>query len=120
MLTVNPGLETAKAIFKFQVASARRRIEQIDFDTVDINEFVSQIRQDSLTAQVLTLYSYLDDKIQTILSLQMRYLENKNTRSRIFGPRGPLSNFSSPVLVAYHLGWLSNRQRLRLRSRHWR
>jgi hypothetical protein len=49
MLTVNPGLETAKAIFKFQVASARRRIEQIDFDTVDINEFVSQIRQDSLT-----------------------------------------------------------------------
>jgi hypothetical protein len=114
MLTANPGPETAKAIFKFQVASARRRIEQIDFDTAEINEFVSHIRQDSLPAQVLTLYSYLDDKIQTILSVQMRYLESQNARSRIFGPRGPLSNFSSRVLVAYHLGWLSNRQRLRL------
>ena len=69
---------------------------------------------------MLTLYSYLDDKIQTILSLQMRYLENQNARSRIFGPRGPLSNFSSRVLVAYHLGWLSNRQRLRLdAARAW-
>jgi hypothetical protein len=114
MSAANPELETAKAIFTFQVASARRRIEQIDFDTAEINEFVSQIRQDSLTAQVLTLYSYLDDKIQTILSLQMRYLESQNARSRIFGPRGPLSNFTSRVLVAYHLGWLSNRQRLRL------
>jgi len=114
MLTANPGLETAKAVFKFQVASARRRIEKIDFDTAEINEFVTQIRQDSPTAQVLTLHSYLDDKIQTILSLQMRYLESHNARSRIFGPRGPLSNFSSRILVAHHLGWISNRQQLRL------
>jgi hypothetical protein len=114
MLTVNAGLETAKAVFKFQVASARRQIDQIDFDPVEICEIITDIRQDPLGRQVLPLYSYLDDKIQTILSLQMRYLETQSARNRIFGPYGPLSNFSCRILVAYHLGWLSNRQRLRL------
>lgn len=114
MLTANAGIETAKVIFKFQVASARRRIEQIDFNASEIDEIINNICQDPPANQVLALYSYLNNKIPTILSLQMRHLETESARSQMFGPFGPLSNFSSRVLVAYHLGWLSSRQRLRL------
>ena len=114
MLTANAGLETAKAIFNFQLASARRQIEQLDFDAAEIDEIITDIRHDSPAAQVLALYSYLDGKMQALLSFQMRHLETQNARNRIFGPFGPLRDFSSRVLVAYHLGWVSNRQRLRL------
>ena len=55
MLTVNLGFETAMAIFEFHVASALRWIEQIDFNAAEINEFISQIRQDSSTPMVGSL-----------------------------------------------------------------
>ena len=62
MLTANLGFEAAMVIFEFHVASARRWLEQIDFNAVEINEFISQIRQDSLTPMVGSLTGSPDCK----------------------------------------------------------
>src|SRR5262249_41418927 len=68
----------------------------------------------SPTAQVLIFHSYLEDRIRGILALQMKHLESKKAQERLFD--GPLDTFSSRILIAYHLGWLSETQYRRMEA----
>ena len=104
----------AKAMYKCQLDNARRHLDSLAFDPSDVDQFVTKLLKESPTAQVLIFYSYLDDRVQNILALQMRYLQTNESRDRVFGVNGPLETFSSRILIAYHLGWLSDDRRRRL------
>jgi len=98
MLTVNLGFETAMAIFEFHVASALRWIEQIDFNAVEINEFISQIRQDSLTPMVGSLTGSPDCKPLLKHSTEdWRRARQSGARDR--GPRNDLTSVASENAV---------------------
>jgi hypothetical protein len=104
----------AKALYDHHVKSAREQIEKMPFDPEEVEELVRKLRLESQTAQVLIFFSYLDDRIQQLISLQLRSNTSKTELDRLFGAMGPLSTFSNRVLIAYHLGWLSTSNREKL------
>jgi hypothetical protein len=104
----------AKAIYDQQVKHARESIDKLQFDPFEIEDVAGKLTKESETAQVLIFYSYLDDRIQQLLKMQLDHLDSRSDEERLFGLNGPLSTFSSRVLVAYHLGWISTVHKLRL------
>ena len=62
MLTTNLGFEAAMWPYLNSTSPRRGWIEQIDFNAAEINEFISQIRQDSLTPMVRSLTGWPDCK----------------------------------------------------------
>lgn len=99
----------ARAIYGAQVGEARELLASFSIDESGIADFARKLQSESETAQVLIFYSYLDDRIQSLLAQQMVRLESKSAREKLFGSNGPLGTSSSRMLVAYHLGWLSER-----------
>jgi len=104
----------AKAMYEFHVKEARAAVDQLRFDTAELREFAKRLRSESITGQILIFYSYLDDRILHLLKLHLKHLNTKVADDLLFGMNGPLSTFSSRVLLSYHLGWLSDEQKLRL------
>lgn len=98
----------AKAIYDTQVKQARRLIDELSFDPQEVEDLARRLQKESPTAQVLIFYSYLDDRIQQLIQLQLRKNQSKTETDRLFGVNGPLSTFSSRILIAYHLTWLSD------------
>jgi hypothetical protein len=101
-------------MYEYQVKSAREAVDRIPFDPSEVGDFVTKLLNESPTAQVLIFYSYLDDRIQNILALQMHHFESQNAIDRVFGLNGPLNTFSSRILIAYHLGWIAEELKTRL------
>ncbi len=101
-------------MYNFQLTEAREAIDSLSFDPMDVAHIISNLKDESETAQIIIFYSYLDDRIKSILSLQMRDLQSPTAQERVFGLSGPLNTFSSRILIAYHLGWLSGHQKRRL------
>ena len=97
----------AKAIYDTQVKEARAHIDRLTFDPQEVEDLARRLQSESQTAQVLIFYSYLDDRIQQLIQLQLRPNQSKAEVDRLFGVNGPLSTFSSRILLAYHLAWLS-------------
>jgi DNA-binding MltR family transcriptional regulator len=106
----------AKAIYNEHVKQARADIEKIQFDHSDIADLVTKLKGESETAQILIFYSYLDDRIQQLMSQYMVGLDTNNSREALFGLNGPLGTFSNRTIVAYHLGWLSAKHYARLNA----
>lgn len=104
----------AKAIYDQQVKQAHERITEMNFDPFEIEDVVAKLYKETETAQVLIFYSYLDDRIQSLIKFQLRHLESKTDEDRLFGLNGPLNTFSSRILIAHHLGWISTSNKLRL------
>jgi len=98
----------ATALHAYLVGLARTEIEKISFDPLDLETFIERLLPESDTARVLIFATYLDDRIQNLLMLQMRHLESQSSIGRVFGLNGPLDTFSRRVLIAYHLGWISD------------
>jgi hypothetical protein len=98
----------AKAIYDTQVKHAREHIDKLPFDPQEVEDLARRLQGESQTAQVLIFYSYLDDRIQQLIQLQLRKNQSKTEADRLFGVNGPLSTFSSRILIAYHLSWLSD------------
>jgi hypothetical protein len=97
----------ASAMYEEAIGRARKALEKLEFDVDKLAPFVDAIKRESETGQVLIFCSYLDDRIKHLLALHMRHLKSKEDWNKLFGARGPLDTFSSRVLVAYHLGWIS-------------
>jgi hypothetical protein len=104
----------AKALYNHQVGEARRRIDLIHFEADDIHDLAVKLVSESETVQILIFYSYLDDRIQNLLTHQMVAIDSAKARDQLFGINGPLSTFNARTLLAYHLEWLSKEQKLRL------
>jgi DNA-binding MltR family transcriptional regulator len=104
----------AKALFELQLQDAREAIDQLRFDPMDVPDLIIKLRTESQTAQVLIFSSYLDDRIKSLLTMQMHDLDSQTSQERMFGAHGPLDTFSNRILIAYHLGWISNDQKMRL------
>jgi DNA-binding MltR family transcriptional regulator len=98
----------AKALRGHFLDLARAVIEKIPFDPLDLEAFIEKLLSESDTARVLIFASYLDDRIQNLLMLQMLHLESQASIERLFGINGPLGTFSRRVLIAYHLGWITD------------
>jgi DNA-binding MltR family transcriptional regulator len=104
----------AKALRTHFINQARSVIDQIPFDTLDLESFTEKLLSESDTARVLIFASYLDDRLQNLLIRQMRNLDSQNSIDRLFGVNGPLDTFSRRVLISYHLGWISEDTKQRL------
>jgi hypothetical protein len=104
----------ARAVKDQQVKIARARIESLGYQPPSIQDFVRRLNQESETARILIFYSYLDDLIRGLMALHMTRLEEDQDGEKMFGSYGPLSTFSSRVLMAYHLGWLTKQVKERL------
>ena len=104
----------AKALYDNQVKQAREHIDTLPFAPEEVEDLAVRLRNESQTAQVLIFYSYLDDRIQQLIQLQLRPNQSKVETDRLFGLSGPLNTFNSRILLAYHLGWLSDRTRNKL------
>ena len=104
----------AKAIYESRVKEARKRIDELVYDPSDIEHFARRIVSKSETAQVLLFYTYLDNMMRSILALHMVGLSTKTAREELFEGNGPLATASARSRMAYHLGWLSARQKVRL------
>lgn len=104
----------AKAIYESQVKSAREQIDELIYDPSDIEQFCKRIVSESETAQVLLFYTYLDNMVRSLLALQMIGLETNTAREELFEGNGPLATFSARTRIAYHLGWITARQKVRL------
>jgi DNA-binding MltR family transcriptional regulator len=104
----------AKAVYDAQVKQAREQIDKLTFDPEEIEDLARRLQTESQTAQVLIFYSYLDDRIQQLIQLHLRMNQSKSETDRLFGVNGPLSTFNNRVLIAYHLGWLSDDIRAKL------
>jgi hypothetical protein len=104
----------AKAIYDTQVRHAREVIDKLSFDPQEVEDLARRLQKESQTAQVLIFYSYLDDRIQQLVQHQLRPNQSKAEIDRLFGVNGPLSTFSSRILLAYHLAWLSDSTREKL------
>ena len=98
----------AKAIYDTQVKRAREQIDTLTFDPEEVEDLARRLQKELQPAQVLIFYSYLDDRIQQLIQVQLRPNQGKGEMDRLFGINGPLSTFSSRVLLAYHLAWLSD------------
>jgi hypothetical protein len=90
------------------IESAREAIDRLSFDPFDVEQFVRTLLKESETAQVLIFSSYLDDRLQSLLTLQMVHLDSQNSVDTIFGTNGPLDTFNRRILIAYHLGWVTD------------
>ncbi len=96
----------AKTIYDTQVESAVAAVEATRFSASGMHELFSRLLRESETAQILIFYSYLDDRIQNLITSSLFHLDSKRRIENVFGINGPLSTFSSRVLLAFHLGWL--------------
>jgi DNA-binding MltR family transcriptional regulator len=104
----------ANALKAFFVKLAREAVDRIAFDPFDVGQFVRTLLQESETAQVLIFSSYIDDRLQSLLMLQMQHLDTQNAIDAVFGLNGPLDTFNRRILIAYHLGWISEDTRRRV------
>ncbi|MGE0421634.1 MAG: hypothetical protein AB7O88_05185 [Reyranellaceae bacterium] len=106
----------AQALTTVALKEANEALDRIHFDHSDFEDFIDRLHKESATAQVLIFYSYLDDKVQTLLEQHMIGLETTTAREALFGINSPLGTFSSRIRVAYHLGWISDATRARLEA----
>jgi len=104
----------AKAIYFSKVESARRELDNIDFDLSDFPDVFLKLSQEGETAQVLIFGSYLEDRITGLIRTKMKHLSSKEDENNLFGPHGPLSSFSARVLLSYQLGWISTETKNKL------
>jgi DNA-binding MltR family transcriptional regulator len=109
-----PRDRVAKAIYDVGVRNAREQIDRLSFELEEIENLVQRLRNESQTAQVLIFFSYLDDRIQALMMLQLRADQSSTEISRLFGANGPLSTFNNRVLLAFHLGWITPENRAKL------
>lgn len=101
----------AKALYDHQVGEAKRQIDAFNFDADDMEDLFVRLVDESETAQVLIFFSYLDDRMKAIISANMIHIESSAAEERLFGLTGPLSTFNTRTLMAFHLGWLSPKQK---------
>jgi len=104
----------ANAMINYQVQLARQKIDSFDFDAGRIIEIATKLLKESETAQILIFYSYLDDQIQQLMKLHFQHADSKSSHERLFGISGPLSSFGSRTLLSYHLGWITEKHKIRL------
>jgi len=117
MLTTNLGFEAAMWPYLNSTSPRRGWIEQIDFNAAEINEFISQIRQDSLTPMVRSLTGWPDCKPLLKHSTEdWRRARQSGGRDR--GPRNDLASSEnavdagekappSPPLASWGLVWIA-------------
>lgn len=101
----------AKALYDHQVSEAKRQVDEFDFDANDMEDLFIRLVNESETAQILIFFSYLDDRMKAIISAKLIHIENSADEERLFGLNGPLSTFNTRTLMAFHLGWLSPKQK---------
>ena len=106
----------AKAMYEFNLKAACDAIDRLSFDPMEVPTFVNNLKDESETAQVLIFYSYLDDRVKSIIALHMHDLTSQTAQDKLFGTNGPLNTFSSRILLSYHLGWLTVDQKERLEA----
>ncbi len=104
----------AKAMYKFQVQRAQETIEKTKFSISELPEIMSRIAKEFETAQVLVFASYLESKIDQLISYQLRRDIKRSEYSNIFTGLGPLSTFSGKIALAYQLRWLEKSTKLKL------
>lgn len=96
-----------EAFYSHQVGRAKIAIDKTAFDSSAMPSVFRRLHRDSETSQVLVVSSYLEDRVLTILSSQLKGVEGRAASERLFGSNGPLGSFSDKITMAYHLGWLS-------------
>jgi hypothetical protein len=106
--------QVAKALYDHQVSEAKRQVDEFDFEAEDMEDLFIRLVDESETAQILIFFSYLDDRVKAIISAKLIHIENRTAEERLFGLNGPLSTFNTRTLMAFHLGWLSPKQKKRL------
>jgi hypothetical protein len=80
--------KVAQAIYNSQVESASEHVKSIKIDVRELPELFKRLKNESETAQILILSSYIDDKITYLMKNNLYYL-NKEKENEIFGSNGP-------------------------------
>lgn len=92
-----------------------KAIDRHGFELNELPALASRLRSESQTGQVLIMSSYLEDRFEHLMGVQLRDVGSKKKRDQVFGSNGPLSTFGSQVTLCYQLGWLSDAGMRRLR-----
>lgn len=104
----------AKSLYAHAVQQARAWVDRVPFEPQDVVDLTRKLKTESETAQVLVFFSYLDDRIVSLMCRQLDNVESAKSQDRLFGPMGPLHTFSSRILLSRHLGWLSQERYISL------
>ena len=102
--------QVRQALYQVAVQAAVDEIDRIPAQFTDVPNLIYRLDSESETGQILIFGSFLEDKILTLLKLQMKHLDSKAAEEQLFGSNGPLSTMSSRILLAYQLGWLHKSQ----------
>jgi hypothetical protein len=104
----------AKAAYEHTVKQASAAIDAFSIEHGSIVDLVAKLLTESETAQVLIFYSYLDDAIERLMRLHMHDVSSETARDAVFGFNSPLGSFGARVAMAFHLGWITSKHKVRL------
>lgn len=107
--------ERHRAYVKFLTGRFYDAIDRHGFELNELPALASRLRAESQTGQVLIMSSYLEERFEHLMGVQLRDVSSKKKRDEVFGGNGPLSTFGSQVTLCYQLGWLTESGMKRLR-----
>lgn len=104
----------AKAIYEQQVQQAKKRIDEKTFDSTEIVSLFARLKNESDTAHVLIVSSFIESAMSDIMKQSMEHIKTKDDIECVFGSNAPLSTFGNRITLAYYLGWIEKNTRDRL------
>jgi len=104
------------AYYKAKLEHVMREIDGLPYDGSELPEVIRRLKCEGDTARAIVLTSLIEDKIETLISINLYHVSSKSTKERIFSGNGPLSTFSNRILICYHLGWITDSSYSRITS----
>lgn len=114
--TPKKAISAIEAINNVFVSDARDRVDQLNFDADELPTLISKLHTESDTGKVLIFFSYVEDRMFTLLKQLLRDISSKSEEDKLFGNNSPFGTFANKITLSYHLGWISKRQRDKLHA----